>query len=156
MFNLAVGINMNMKALTIILCVAFCSFTLIPTTTPTPAITYAKVDNKEMVKILNGFSVFSEMMTNKVSVRVLVVYETGTETASCDNTSMYLAVSEISDCPRQTLYKLNSVYGPKLIRWNKEDATHPSMVMEYGKYNQRKPVTVKIGIDGIKITETRS
>jgi hypothetical protein len=147
---------MNKLFLGILFLAAFFVFTAAEN--PGNDLSYRKIEAHEMVHVLNSFSDFSELFTEKVSVRVLSVYdEAANYTEGCDkNSYLYIAVSNFDLCPTQAVFKIASLQGPKFIKWIKDDPHNPILQFEYGPYYKRKIATVKVSLQGLTFLKTSS
>ncbi|MCX6353057.1 MAG: hypothetical protein NTX03_14550 [Bacteroidetes bacterium] len=135
----------------------FCVCLGMAATYPGNDLTYKKVESREFAHVLNGFTVFGETFTDKISVRVLSVYdETGINGVCDKSTSLYVAVSNFEDCPGQSVFKIQGLAAPKFIRWYKDDAKRPMFQIEYGPYNKRKTAFVKSTLQGLVILDKTS
>jgi len=119
-------------------------------------IKYSSVNNEDLVYVLNNIEKTLEFTnTNQtLYIKVFIVSDPSgsahiPDTEDITNT-IYITTSEAGEAPEQHLYKLTSVYDPKIISWTKS-AKHPQLIFSYGPADKRKKVAVSIELKGLKI-----
>jgi len=71
------------------------------------------------------------------------------DTEEITNT-IYIATSEAGELPEQHLFKLTSVYDPKIINWTKS-GSHSKLIFSYGAASKRKKVAILIDLKTLAI-----
>jgi hypothetical protein len=120
---------------------------------------YKNVTNDDVIYILNNTykTIIFNNNTSDIFVHVYIVDDPSGSAhhENCEATnSIYFAVSEDGEAPRQYLYRLTSVYDPKIISWTK-DAKIPSLTFSYGEAKKRKTATVLIYLDKLILKQTK-
>jgi len=118
-------------------------------------IKYRSINNEDLVYVLNNIEKTIEFTNSNQTlfVKVYVVSDPSgsaniPETEEVTNT-IYIATSEDGEAPEQNLFKLTSVYDPKIISWTKL-AKYPQLVFSYGPADKRKKVAISIELKGLK------
>ncbi len=121
-------------------------------------IKYRNVSNVDLVYVLNNIEKTIELANSNQTlyIKVFVVSDPSgsaniPDTEEITNT-IYIATSEAGEAPEQHLYKLTSVYDPKIISWTKS-AAHPQLVLSYGPANKRKKIAISIELKGLQIKQ---
>jgi len=142
---------MTLKKLLLLLFLCFGVSTVFAQT-----IKYRSVNNEDLVYVLNNIEKKIEFTnTNQtLYIKVFIVSDPSgsahiPDTEDITNT-IYITTSEAGEAPEQHLYKLTSVYDPKIISWTKS-AKHPQVIFSYGPADKRKKVAVSIELKGLKI-----
>ena len=136
-----------MKRIFLLLLIAIVSHQI----TIAQAIKYKEVKNSDLTYVLNNIVKTTRFTDDKNSllIRVYVVADASgsahTEGTDEVTNSIYIAVSNNGETPEQRLFRLASVYNPKLVNWVKT-ATGPGLVMTYGPANKIKKVTIQVGL----------
>jgi hypothetical protein len=119
-------------------------------------IKYNSVNNEDLVYVLNNIekTIRFNDSTQSLFIKVYVVADPSgsAHTPGTDEitNTLYIATSEDGEAPEQNLFKLTSVYDPKIISWTKS-AQHPKLVFSYGPADKRKKIAVSIELKGLKI-----
>jgi hypothetical protein len=117
---------------------------------------YNSVNNEDLVYVLNNIEKKIEFINTDQTlyVKVYVVADPSGSAHTPDTdeitNTLYIATSEDGEAPEQHLYKLTSVYDPKIISWTKS-AKHPQLIFSYGPADKRKKVIVSIELKELKI-----
>ncbi|MBV8388751.1 MAG: hypothetical protein JO080_03015 [Mucilaginibacter sp.] len=121
-------------------------------------IKYRSVNNEDLVYVLNNIEKTIEFTNDNQTlyIKVFVVSDPSgsaniPETDEITNT-IYIATSEDGEAPEQHVYKLTSVYDPKIISWTKS-SKQPQLVFSYGPADKRKKVTVSIALKQLQIKQ---
>ncbi|MFI5163530.1 MAG: hypothetical protein ACHQHN_19805 [Sphingobacteriales bacterium] len=119
-------------------------------------ITYKNLPDSNLTYILNSIEKHIAFKNNKddLFINVYVVSDPSgsahTEGTDEITNTIYVAVSEDGEYPEQHLYKLTSVYDPKIVSWTK-NAANPQLVFTCGAYGHRKRVVVSIFLKSLQI-----
>jgi|TARA_B110000196_G_scaffold51340_1_gene42156 hypothetical protein len=113
-----------------------------------------KSENSQLIKVLNNSNLIGENGENYLSVRIYKI-DNGTGSAGFESSevshNLLIAVSEFDEEPNQSLFEIGAFYNPKLIKWNGETKYENQFEIEYGIYNNRKTVKLKININELKM-----
>lgn len=120
-------------------------------------LSYKKVESTDITYVLNNI-VKTSIYKGEKSNLAVIVYAVSDPSGSAKigethevTTSIYFAVSEYDEVPEQYVYKLSSVYNPKLIRWI-EGAAGPKIVLTYGPYKIKRTATIQVTLQKLIIT----
>ena len=113
-----------------------------------------KSENSQLIKVLNNSNLIGENGENYLSVRIYKI-DNGTGSAGFESSevshNLLIAVSEFDEEPNKSLFEIGAFYNPKLIKWNGETKYENQFEIEYGIYNNRKTVKLKININELKM-----
>ncbi|MES2426890.1 MAG: hypothetical protein V4560_07935 [Bacteroidota bacterium] len=115
-----------------------------------------EVKNSDLTYVLNSIQKTTHYNDEKNSlfIKVYVVADPSgsahTEGTDEITNSIYIAVSNDGEWPEQHLFRLTSVYNPKLVNWVKT-ATGPGLVLTYGAANKTKKVTIQVALKQLVI-----
>jgi hypothetical protein len=125
-------------------------------TTFAQTIKYRVIQNEDLDYVLNNIekTVAFSNPSQTLFVKIYIVDDPSgsahtPETDEITNT-IYIAVSEDGEAPEQHLYKLTSMYAPKIIAWTKS-ASQPELTLSYGPADKRQKIVVSIGLKALKI-----
>jgi len=111
-------------------------------------------ENTRLIKVLNNSELIGENRENYLSVKIYTI-DNGTGSAgleSCEvSHNLLIAVSEFDEEPNQSLFEIGPFYNPKFIKWTDKAEYEKSFLVEYGIYNNRKTVKLKININELKM-----
>jgi len=114
-------------------------------------IKFKEVKNADLTYVLNNIVKTTRFTDDKnnLLIRAYIVPDKsgsahieGTDEVA---SSIYIAVSNDGETPEQHLFRLASVYNPKLVNWVKT-ATGPGLVLTYGPANKARKVTIQVGL----------
>ncbi len=113
-----------------------------------------KSKNSRLIKVLNNSELIGENRENYLSVRIYTI-DNGSGSAgfeSCEVThNLLIAVSEFDEEPNQNLFEIGPFYNPKFIKWTKIKEYEREFEVEYGIYDNRKTVKLKVNINELKL-----
>jgi len=113
-----------------------------------------KSDNSKLIKILNNSELIEASKDNFLSVKIFII-DNGTGSAGFPNSevshNLLIAVSEFDEKPNQSLFEIGPFYNPKIVEWNEKEEYEKEIEIEYGIYNNRKTVKLKININELEI-----
>jgi hypothetical protein len=113
-----------------------------------------KSENDRLIKVLNNSELIGENRENYLSVRIYTI-DNGTGSAgfeSCEvSHNLLIAVSEFDEEPNQSLFEIGPFYNPKFLKWIDVKEYEKEFEVEYGIYNKRKTVKLKININELKM-----
>ena len=111
-------------------------------------------DNYRLIKVLNSSELIAENKENSLYVRIYKI-DNGSGSAGFQNsevsTNLLIAVSEFDEEPIQNLFEIGSFYNPKFINWNGEKDNENKFEIEYGIFNERKIIRLKVNINELKM-----
>ena len=115
----------------------------------------SKSDDSKLIKVLNNSQLIGENRENYLSVRVYKIdngsgsagFEEGHEVSH----NLLIAVSEFDEEPNQNLFEIGPFYNPKFVKWTGEKEYQKEFEIEYGSYDNRKSVKLKVNIKELKI-----
>jgi hypothetical protein len=83
------------------------------------AVDMARITDKEMVRVLNGFEIIAEKRDLPIAIRVLRVRDQGEcdSLPGCAKETLYFVVSTFDDAPDQSVYMLPKSYDWQVTRW---------------------------------------
>jgi len=64
---------------------------------------------------------------------------------------LLVAVSEFDEEPNQSLFEIGPLYNSKFIKWTVEKENQKEFEIEYGNYDDRKSMKLKVTIDELKM-----
>jgi hypothetical protein len=120
------------------------------------AIKYKEVKNSDLTYVLNNIVKTTRFTDDKnnLLIRVYVVSDKSgsahTDGSDEVTNSIYITVSNDGEAPEQHLFRLASVYNPKLVNWVKT-ITGSALVMTYGPANKTKKVTIRVALKQLVI-----
>ena len=124
----------------------------------TQVLKYKRVVDSSLIYVLNNIerSVKLQNSSGDFFINVYIVSDpTGSahiEGSEEISNSIYIAVSEDGEVPDQYLYRLNSVYDPKIISYTKS-VKHPQLILAYGPADKRKKVAISIELKSLQIKQ---
>ena len=127
----------------------FLIFGLLSLQTFGQTIRYKKVENYDLIYLLNNIEKTTDFKATEsdLAVRVYSVSDPSgsAQTGESDEvtTSIYFAVSEYGEAPEQYVYRLTSLYNPKFVKWVK-DAGGPKLIITYGSFNKIRTATIQV------------
>ena len=114
----------------------------------------SKLDNLRLIKVLNSSELIAENIKQGLSVKVYRV-NNGTGSAGFPNSevshNILIAVSEMDEEPDQNLFEIGPFYNPEFIKWTGGKESQKEFEIEYGVYQSRKSIKLKINIDELKL-----
>ena len=109
-----------------------------------------KSENPRLIKILNNSELIGENRENYLSVRIYKI-DNGTGRAGLESYevshNLLIAVSEFDEEPNQNLFEIGPFYNPEFIKWTDIKEYEREFTIEYGIYDQRKTIKMKININ---------
>jgi hypothetical protein len=119
---------------------------------------YKSVSNEDLTYVLNNIEKHITLKNNADTL-FINVYMVSDPSGSAGipegeeiTNTIYIAVSEDGEAPEQNLFKLTSVYNPKIVSWNTA-AIRPQIVLAYGPFDKRKKATISISLKGLTINK---
>ncbi|OZV70119.1 hypothetical protein [Winogradskyella aurantia] len=113
-----------------------------------------KSENSRLTKVLNNSELIGENRENYLSVKIYTI-DNGTGSAgleSCEvSHNLLIAVSEFDEEPNQNLFEIGPFYNPKFIKWTEIKEYEREFEVEFGIYNNRKTVRLKVNINELKL-----
>ncbi len=98
-----------------------------------PKLTYKEITKEEQIRLFNNIEIFAQKDFESYRVRILGLdHESGSAGKSnCEVlTTIYIAISEYDEKPEQKLFKIDSLYSPKILKILKEKST-PIIYLSY-------------------------
>lgn len=136
-----------MKRIFLLLLIAIVS----PRIATAQTIKVKEVKNSDLTYVLNNI-VKTTHYNDEKNYLFIKVYVTADPSGSAHvegtdevTNSIYIAVSNDGEAPEQHLFRLPSVYNPKLVNWVKT-ANGPGLVLTYGPANKTKKATIQVGL----------
>ena len=114
-----------------------------------------KSKNFRLIKVLNNSELIGENRENYLSVRIYKI-DNGSGSAGFPeghevSHNLLIAVSEFDEEPNQSLFEIGPFYNPKFIKWTDKEEYEKAFEIEYGIYNNRKKIKLKININELKM-----
>ena len=113
-----------------------------------------KSEDFQLIKVLNSSELIGENRENNLSVKIYTI-DNGTGSAGFENSevshNLLIAVSEFDEEPNQSLFEIGTFYNPKFVKWTDKKEYEKEIEVEYGVYNNRKIVKLKININELKM-----
>jgi hypothetical protein len=113
-----------------------------------------KSENDRLIKVLNNSELIGENRENYLSVKIYTI-DNGTGSAGFPSSevshNLLIAVSEFDEEPNQSLFEIGPFYNPKFMKWTDVEEYEKEFEVEYGIYNNRKTVKLKISINELKM-----
>ena len=120
---------------------------------PSSDVEYAKVDDSDLVYLMNCLEIAGSVSSDELAVRVLTVPNpsgsAGFESGEVTHT-VYIAVSEYDEAPKQSLFKLSDTYRPRVARAVVEGGT-PAIYMNYGVASGTERVRIAVSVEELDI-----
>ena len=115
----------------------------------------AKSKNDRLIKVLNNSELIGENRENYLSVRIYKI-DNGSGSAGIPeghevSHNLLIAVSEFDEEPNQNLFEIGPFYNPKFMKWTDKEEYEKIFEIEYGIYNKRKTVKLKININELTL-----
>ena len=115
----------------------------------------AKSKNDRLIKVLNNSELIGENRENYLSVRIYKI-DNGSGSAGIPeghevSHNLLIAVSEFDEEPNQNLFEIGPFYNPKFMKWTDKEEYEKIFEIEYGIYNNRKSVKLKININELTL-----
>ena len=147
---LATSTNMKIKSTLILICL-ICFVNL---SCGQEKVKIIKSDNNRLIKILNNSEQIGENRENYLSVRIYKI-DNGSGSAGIEeghevSHNLLIAVSEFDEEPNQSLFEIGPFYNPKFVKWIGKREYQKEFEMEYGAYDNRKSVILKVNINELK------
>ena len=114
-----------------------------------------KSKNDRLIKVLNNSELIGENRENYLSVRIYKI-DNGSGSAGIPeghevSHNLLIAVSEFDEEPNQNLFEIRPFYNPKFMKWTDKKEYEKIFEIEYGIYNKRKTVKLKININELTL-----
>ena len=114
-----------------------------------------KSENVKLIKVLNNSELIGENRENYLSVRIYKI-DNGSGSAGISeghevSHNLLIAVSEFDEKPNQNIFEIGPLYNPKFIIWNDIKKHERGFQIEYGIYNKRKKIKLKVNINELKM-----
>ena len=113
-----------------------------------------KSENSRLTKVLNNSELIGENRENYLSVKIYTI-DNGTGSAGLESSevshNLLIAVSEFDEEPNQNLFEIGPFYNPKFIKWTEIKEYEREFEVEFGIYNNRKTVRLKVNINKLKL-----
>ena len=114
-----------------------------------------KIENSRLIKILNNSELIGENRANNLSVRIYKI-DNGSGSAGIAeghevSHNLLIAVSEFDEEPTQNLFEIGPLYNPKFVNWIGKKEYQKEFEMEYGTYDNRKSLILKVNINELKM-----
>jgi len=113
-----------------------------------------KSENSRLIKVLNSSELIGENRENYLSVRIYKI-DNGSASAGFPSSevshNLLIAVSEFDEEPNQSLFEIGPFYNPKFIKWTEKEEYEKEFTVEYGIYDNRKTIKLKININELKM-----
>lgn len=112
-----------------------------------------KLEDQNLIRILNKAILLTEKKTTNISIRV---FKVGNQSGSAGlanseiTHNLYIAVSEYDELPSQSLFTFGPLYNPKANGWS-GTGSEQNLAIEYGPHKQRKVLSLKISLDKVEI-----
>ena len=113
----------------------------------------SEIEDYNLVKLINEIEILSEKKTDDLSLRIfkLANLPGSAGYASSEVThDLLIAVSEYDELPDQSVFRVSSFYNPKIIDW-KTETPEPVVLIEYGPYDDREKLTIRISLQKITL-----
>lgn len=113
-----------------------------------------KSENTRLIKVLNNSELIGENTVDFLSVRIYKI-DNGTGSAGFPSSevshNLLIAVSEFDEVPNQNLFEIGPFYNPKFMKWTKKMEYQREFEIEYGAYDDRKLLKLKVNINELKM-----
>jgi hypothetical protein len=110
--------------------------------------------NTLLIEVLNNSELISENNEIWLSVRVYQI-SNGAGSAGFNSGevshNILIAVSEFDIAPKQNLFEIGPFFNPKFINWYGKTEYEKEFEIEYGIYDDRKTIRLKININEMTI-----
>lgn len=111
--------------------------------------------NNRLIKVLNNSELIGENKEYYLSVRIYKI-DNGSGSAGIKegnevSHNLLIAVSEFDEEPNQNLFEIGPFYNPKFVKWTKKKEYQKEIEIEYGAYDNRKSIKLKININELKM-----
>lgn len=113
-----------------------------------------KSENSRLIKVLNNSELIGENRESNLSVRI---YKTDNGSGSAGFPSsevshnLLIAISEFDEEPNQNLFEIGPFNNPKFTKWIGKMDNQKEFEIEYGTYDNRKSVKLKVNINELKM-----
>jgi hypothetical protein len=111
----------------------------------------AMVEDQDLIHLLNNIKELSSTRTKNLSI---TIFSVANPSGSAGNGSdeidydLLIAVSEYDELPEQSLFRLSNFYNPAIKKWNTKTGD-PEVTIEYGPYDDRKEILLRISLQNI-------
>ena len=112
-----------------------------------------KIEDYDLVHLINEIVELSTKQTDDLSLRIFSLANlpgSAGYASSKATHDLLIAVSEYDELPDQSVFRISSFYNPKITEW-KTETPEPVVLIEYGPYNDRKEITIQIGLREITL-----
>ncbi len=113
-----------------------------------------KSENSRLIKILNNAELIEASRETYLSVRIYKI-DQGSGSAGYESSEvshkLLIAVSEWDEEPNQNLFEIGPFYNPKFIQWTNINEYELEFEVEYGIYDDRKILKLKVDINELKL-----
>ncbi len=114
-----------------------------------------KSENTDLVKFANSAEKIATTNAAKDILANIFILHNEPGTAGFDTGevthNIFIAVSEYDEYPLQNLFKISEFLNPKFIKWVKVSNSQIIAIIEYGVYNKREKIKIRISINDITI-----
>ncbi len=111
-------------------------------------------ENSRLIEVLNNSELISENSEKWLSVRIYKI-DNGAGSAGFNSGevshNILVAVSEFDIGPEQNLFEIGPFYNPEFIKWDRKKEYEKEFEVEYGGYNDRKSIRLKVNINEMTI-----
>lgn len=117
----------------------------------------AKVKNFKLTEVLNNVEFIERGRSSEYIIRVFKLHNgAGSAGSNSGEVShnLLIAVSEINEAPEQSLFEMGPLLNPVFKEW-KEDTEEGLFVIEYGPYDKRVEVTLKVDLWQLKVLSSK-
>ncbi|MEQ8239286.1 MAG: lysozyme inhibitor LprI family protein [Cyclobacteriaceae bacterium] len=110
-------------------------------------------DEFDFVRLLNELKFINSYQTDELSIKLMsssnlpgsAGFASGEVT-----TNIWIAVSEFGELPEQILYRVNSLYAPKITDFDDSDPKHPVLTLEHQTDEEFNELFLRISIEVIE------
>ena len=115
----------------------------------------SEATNSELIKFANSSNLIASTQdAQNIRIRIYTLhnepgsagYATGEVTQN-----LFVSVSEYDEYPRQNLFIVSEFLKPSFQKWTGTTNDSATAIIEYGPYNKRELIKLKISINNLKI-----
>jgi hypothetical protein len=115
----------------------------------------AKATNSELIKFANSSNLIaSTQEAQNIRIRIYTLHnEPGSAAYATGEVThnILVSVSEYDEYPRQNLFIVSEFLSPSFQKWSGTKNDSATAIIEYGPYNARKSIKLKISINNVMI-----
>ena len=112
-------------------------------------ISIERIENYEIIKLLNGLEILKEFKTTDLSVRIIALGNLSGSAGYANGEithDLYFTVSQYGELPEQNLFRVGEFYNPKIESIDSANNTKPIIEISFGELGERQRINFELTI----------